>query len=864
MSDGNEGKHNANSLAGLVGRRAIRRILVKGDCCSLRLINMNLDCFAEDVEVFSVEKAPSLLCTDYLDGLRVGYDELTGNLRLARLDAVDHYYLSSQLRLAPLHESNIDLLVMDSYSDMKFSLHRNRESGVKFWLNRDWLRAPEEFDKCYEWLGYSSFAEAVERNIQIIAHVRQRNPGVPVLVLSQPIEYYADLQKRREFGYLGAELERALPDVFWGGYLTSNELVPADMDSCGPGETLHFTGESYRRMLEFACDRSPLKSRLYLARPVPPPAEPALQAAEEGKAALASSPNDEVTAARSGERQAPDRSATQPLTAPGDQQTVNVQDTRIAESPEAPAWQLIANKLIALDGSERVLPEIVEGRIAWFAHGANTIECGPGCKENEANFEKSLAAYVLFEGEPLSKVLGYHAACIDLAGYADYDEFEAKVRPLSKGNKSREARKAASLGYYCKPFSWRQHIPDIVEINHSKEERSGGRMRADYLKSVEEMGGAPQAPIPLTWPSCSYHWGIVLGVFLRVDGHRQGEVPTGEQLLGYISLRRYGNVVLYSQILGHGDHLQNSIMPLLHFEAVRWLLRADNTFAKGLRYLMYGGWESGGEDLRLWKKRVGFLPYFAVGSARARCAATLLDAEGIRVPALASAPPQGSAAASEAVQAQTATEASDSDRLANELDESRVEVPDEVVSSEERTERLTEIRKQANPSTFPMEILSASDRVLSLFAGGFGGRNDLIHLVDAGVRSIACNDLKPDNVVDLQYRYGDLIAEYHAGDAFALVDAYRAAGRSFTTIVADPFTGLMPRVWSDVHRFLAVAERFAVIGASGDCFREIGTSAETLSDWLTNRQLGGWQAMRLVLRNAGLAGGVYWVVLRNG
>lgn len=495
------------------------------------------------------------------------------------------------------------------------------------------------------------------------------------------------------------------------------------------------------------------------------------------------------------------------------------------------------------------LPALVEGRMALFAYGANTIECRPACIENERIFEKSLAAYVLFEGEPLSKALGYNPACITLDEYVSYDDFEARVRPLSKGNKLREARKAAALGYYCKPFSWRQHVPDVAEINHSKEQRSGGPMRADYLKSIDELGGAPQAAIPLTWPSCSYHWGIVFGVFLHVEGYCQGAVCTNEQLVGYISLRRYGNVVLYSQILGHGDHLSKNIMPLLHFETVRWLLQADNTFAKGLRYLMYGGWESGGEELRQWKRRVGFLPYFAIASSRPSAAASLLDAEGIRMPA---------AAGPDLARPEPAADVEDdqpSDAAAT-----TSAAPDE---RDAKLARLDGVRRQANRSLFPTELLQGIDSVLSLFSGAFAGRNDLIHVVDAGVQSICCNDVQADCLDELRRLYGDLISEYALGDAFALVKEYRAAGRSFSAMIADPFTGLMPRLWMEIGDFLAVAERYAIVGICGDCLSALGTSEKTLDSWLQAKGLGEWRVLRLQERNAALAGGVHWAVLQR-
>jgi hypothetical protein len=86
----------------------------------------------------------------------------------------------------------------------------------------------------------------------------------------------------------------------------------------------------------------------------------------------------------------------------------------------------------------------------------------------------------------------------------------------------------------------------------------------------------------------------------------QGSIQVDELLVGYISLRRTGDIVCYSQILGHGDHLKQGVMVLLHHDVVQWLSEHTDSYAQGLRYIMYGAVDSGGPGLMRWKKWGGF------------------------------------------------------------------------------------------------------------------------------------------------------------------------------------------------------------------------------------------------------------------
>ena len=207
------------------------------------------------------------------------------------------------------------------------------------------------------------------------------------------------------------------------------------------------------------------------------------------------------------------------------------------------------------------------------------------------------------------------AACLDF-DYEDYDAYEKHCRKFSKASAIRNAKKSDKAGYYVKLFDRRMHIPDIVEINTSKEVRSGGKMKASYLRSVDEMGGAPDRKFEAELPPCPVHYDTWWGMFEQVEGYKQGSVVTDERLLAYIDFRRLGNFGLYSLIIGHGDYLKDGVVNRLHLAIMEWLLDKDNIHGEGFQHLMYAGYNQGGEGLRRWKRHFGFEPaYFLAPDA---------------------------------------------------------------------------------------------------------------------------------------------------------------------------------------------------------------------------------------------------------
>jgi len=227
-----------------------------------------------------------------------------------------------------------------------------------------------------------------------------------------------------------------------------------------------------------------------------------------------------------------------------------------------------------------------------------------GCNESDncvkyylkRDYRKMVEGGYIGIGRPGQEVVAY----IDL--HTTYRDYINEVKKYCKGNVIRDARKAD--GYVSHIFEMANYVPDMHEINHSKEVRCGRPMAKNYRRSVEEMGGAPRIWKELGRLDCPVHWRRLWGIFKPEPGYKQGDLVVDEKLLGYISLYRSGNYAQYSMLLGHGDYLKDGIMYCLHFAIMEWLF-GDDPDTDGLDFLWYCNW-GGGPGLKLWKKKAGF------------------------------------------------------------------------------------------------------------------------------------------------------------------------------------------------------------------------------------------------------------------
>jgi hypothetical protein len=172
-----------------------------------------------------------------------------------------------------------------------------------------------------------------------------------------------------------------------------------------------------------------------------------------------------------------------------------------------------------------------------------------------------------------SKVVG--AALLRLDGF---DDVEGYLGPLRSTRK--RVRRATRLGYTVGLFDPNDRRSELLAIHTSLPERQGEPIDPSYLDP-----GAVYA----TGPFVEY-----VGVF-RDDA-----------LVAYSELRYAGEIVGMNRVMGHGDHLADSIMFLLMAGIVGHVKEAHVE----TRYVFYDMFFGAGDGLREFKTRVGFRPYY--------------------------------------------------------------------------------------------------------------------------------------------------------------------------------------------------------------------------------------------------------------
>lgn len=248
-----------NPIADLIERKAFRKILIRGDCCSIRAVARNPELFGKP-ELIQNEKCTMEVYLDHLQGISYPDDALASLSNLDDMPPSLRRYYINQNKADVLTESGADLLVVDSYADSFFQLWQNKRTKAKLWVNAKFLHDRSTFEREHIKLPRRTFHEVLIDTKRFIEHVRRNNPDLPVLYLTHPIHYYRYLNSRREFCYLGEELERFISNVYWGTHLPKEVCEPVDMNSCGPGETHHYTPQTYAKMILAAAARSPVRT----------------------------------------------------------------------------------------------------------------------------------------------------------------------------------------------------------------------------------------------------------------------------------------------------------------------------------------------------------------------------------------------------------------------------------------------------------------------------------------------------------------------------------------------------------------------------------------------------------------------------
>ena len=267
---------------------------------------------------------------------------------------------------------------------------------------------------------------------------------------------------------------------------------------------------------------------------------------------------------------------------------------------------VLRRRRLAALGIEGAVPEIA---IDW----RREQDCRPPCPVVKSRVPRLVERYVARRGGQTGRTR-LMPMVIDLSLYPDTAAFDAALKERSKRTPGK-IRKVEREGYRVRPFYVQSHVQDIHAIRTSMPMRSAGPVLDYWLLKPEHIAEPFTQRHEFGWPTCPMHWIVWWGVFLPEPGHMQGEMEVNERLVAFVKMWRLGDIVHYTEIMGHRDHLEKGVMLLLHRAIVRWLIAGDVAAGRGARLLLYGALEHGRAGLLTWKKRAGFRPMRMVDGA---------------------------------------------------------------------------------------------------------------------------------------------------------------------------------------------------------------------------------------------------------
>jgi len=166
-------------------------------------------------------------------------------------------------------------------------------------------------------------------------------------------------------------------------------------------------------------------------------------------------------------------------------------------------------------------------------------------------------------------------------------EIQLGMQPTLESSAVRNQKKALRSGYQFEKIEYNKWLDDIQKIRRSTQIRQGPVDPILLRQPVHPIADPPSLNNIHDYP--------FFGIF------HEGT------LVAYASCLVAGEVALIAHILGHADHQDQGIMPLL-------ILGMKDHFLNRyphVRWYGYGMWFGASESLRRFKKKMGFRPYKA-------------------------------------------------------------------------------------------------------------------------------------------------------------------------------------------------------------------------------------------------------------
>lgn len=153
---------------------------------------------------------------------------------------------------------------------------------------------------------------------------------------------------------------------------------------------------------------------------------------------------------------------------------------------------------------------------------------------------------------------------------------------------------------------------------------------------------------------------------------------------------------------------------------------------------------------------------------------------------------------------------------------------------------LADVRRKSDVEAFPTYAFLANETALVLFAAGFYGTQDAIHVVDAGLDA-TCVDIRPEKLAVMRDLYPEGW-EFIEGDAFAYAEM---TTRKWDVVTVDCPSGAFVRAAKEVGLWCKLANEYVILGSGSN------TPLKPPAGWTV------WDSRK----RSEFSGGTFWTVL---
>lgn len=163
---------------------------------------------------------------------------------------------------------------------------------------------------------------------------------------------------------------------------------------------------------------------------------------------------------------------------------------------------------------------------------------------------------------------------------------------------------------------------------------------------------------------------------------------------------------------------------------------------------------------------------------------------------------------------------------------------------------LDDVRRESRPDLFPVAALDGCRTALAIFSAAFYGRQDVIHLWDAGLDVIAVDtDVKKLRLMQSLYSSEPHPLAVRVVDAGEFMTRAFSVEKSWDVVTFDPWTQTIAKLWAGLPHFSILAARVLIVGA---------TAVEVAEA----RSLEGFSGP-VFLKRSDHAGGIFWAVFKR-